>query len=83
MKRKTLTVPEAGKVLGLGRNSSYDAARRGEIPTVRIGKRLLVPRAALAKLLGQTDDDFDLDLAATSPAGSGRSGHGLPTVRQD
>ncbi len=61
MKRKTLTVPEAGKVLGLGRNSSYDAARRGEIPTVRIGKRLLVPRAALAKLLGETSEDLDVD----------------------
>ena len=47
----TLTVNEAGKLLGLSRNSSYAAIRRGEIPSVRIGKRILVPRAALQKLL--------------------------------
>ena len=44
--RKTYDVPEAGKKAGLGRNASYDAARRGEIPTIRIGNRLLVPKNA-------------------------------------
>jgi excisionase family DNA binding protein len=43
--------PEAGRILGLGRNSVYQAAGRGEIPTVRIGKRLLVPKVALNRLL--------------------------------
>ena len=42
--RLTYTVEEAGKMAGLGRNTSYDAARRKEIPTIRIGRRLLVPR---------------------------------------
>lgn len=37
------TVPKAGKALGLGRNAAYAAAARGEIPTIRIGRRLLVP----------------------------------------
>jgi hypothetical protein len=48
----TLTVPEAGhKYFGLGRNGSYDAARRGDLPTIRIGKLLRVPiRALEAKL---------------------------------
>lgn len=43
--------PDAGKALGLGRNATYEAIARGEIPSVRIGKRILVPRAALQRLL--------------------------------
>ena len=49
--RLTCTVPEAGRMIGLGRQASYDAARRGEIPTLRFGRRLVVPFAALYKLL--------------------------------
>ena len=52
--RKTLTIPEAADALGIGRNSAYEAARRGEIPTVRIGKRLLVPRVAFERMLQGT-----------------------------
>jgi len=46
-------VPEAGAKLGLSRNASYDAAKRGEIPTIRLGRLLKVPRAALDKMLEQ------------------------------
>lgn len=42
--RLTYDVPEAGKLAGLGKNASYDAARRGEIPTIKLGGRLLVPK---------------------------------------
>jgi excisionase family DNA binding protein len=49
--RVTLSVPEAGEKLGISRGSAYEAARRGEIPTIRIGSRLLVPVAALNRLL--------------------------------
>ncbi len=49
--RKTLTIDEAAKLLGVGRNQAYEAARRGEIPTLRIGRRLLVPRAAFERML--------------------------------
>lgn len=49
--RKTLTIPEAAKALGIGRNQGYQAAHRGEIPTIKIGKRFLVPVAALEKML--------------------------------
>jgi excisionase family DNA binding protein len=49
--RKTVTVDEAAQVLGVSRNSAYAAAKRGEIPTVRIGRLLLVPIAALEKML--------------------------------
>ena len=46
-----LTVPDAGKVLGLGRNAAYEAAKRGDIPTIRIGKLIRVPKVALDRML--------------------------------
>lgn len=49
--RRTYDVEEAAKLLGIGRNAAYDAARRGEIPTIKMGRRLLVPKAALDRLL--------------------------------
>jgi excisionase family DNA binding protein len=49
--RETATVPEAAKRLGIGRNQAYEAAARGDIPTIRIGKRILVPLAALDRML--------------------------------
>jgi hypothetical protein len=52
---KTLTVPEAGRVyFDLGRNASYEAARRGDIPTIRIGRLLRVPVVALERMLEAT-----------------------------
>ncbi len=48
-----LTIPETAKILRIGRNSAYEAARTGEIPTVKIGKRLLVPREALERKLAE------------------------------
>lgn len=52
--RLTLDVVEAGRLAGLGRNASYEAARSGEMPVVKIGGRLLVPRRAWeAKLNGE------------------------------
>jgi len=47
----TLTVEEAAAALGISRNLAYQAARDGHIPVIRIGRRLLVPRRALEKLL--------------------------------
>jgi excisionase family DNA binding protein len=49
--RKVLTVPEAGAQLGLGRNASYDAAKRGDIPTIKLGKLLRVPKLAIEQML--------------------------------
>ena len=49
---KTLTVPEAGRrYFDLGRNASYEAARRGDIPTIRIGRLLRVPVVAMERKL--------------------------------
>jgi excisionase family DNA binding protein len=50
--RQTLNLwPDTGRLLGLGRNATYAAAERGDIPVLRIGGRLLVPKAALERLL--------------------------------
>jgi len=48
---RTISVEDAGRVLGLSRGSAYAAARSGDLPTIRFGKRPLVPKAALEKLL--------------------------------
>jgi excisionase family DNA binding protein len=47
----TLSVPAAGRRLGIGKNLSYAAARRGELPVLRFGRKLRVPLAALVKPL--------------------------------
>jgi len=49
---KTLSVEEVAKELGISRNAAYAAAGRGDFPTIRIGKRILVPTAAIRKMLG-------------------------------
>jgi excisionase family DNA binding protein len=49
--RSTFSIPEAGKILGLSRWGAYEAARRGEIPVVRVGRRAIVPRHRLERLL--------------------------------
>jgi excisionase family DNA binding protein len=47
----TMSVPDAGRVLGVCRNTAYALAARGEIPTVRIGRKLRVPTHRLLELL--------------------------------
>lgn len=55
IERLTLTVPEAAKLLGVSRNSAYEAIQRGEIPAIRIGRRVVVPRARLEEMLNGSD----------------------------
>lgn len=47
----TLTVSETARLLGISRGLAYEMVRTGEIPSVRFGKRVLVPRHSLEKLL--------------------------------
>lgn len=49
--RLAISVEEARQLLGLSRGLMYDALHRGEIPSIRIGRRILVPRAALQHML--------------------------------
>lgn len=51
----TLSVPDAGRFLGLGRDAAYRAARTGQLPTLRFGKSVRVPTALLLRQLGLDD----------------------------
>ena len=51
IRRRTYTVLEVAEILGIGRNTAYEICRTGEIPTIRIGGRVLVPRSAIDELL--------------------------------
>ena len=50
--RITLSVEEVASLLGLGRTAAYEAARRGELPNRRLGRRVIVPVPALLEWLG-------------------------------
>jgi excisionase family DNA binding protein len=49
--RLTLSVEEAGRLLGISRGLAYALVRQGEIPSLRLGRRLVVPRKALQAML--------------------------------
>ena len=48
----TISVEYSGQLLGLSRPSAYEAARRGDIPVIRIGRRMIVPTAKILAMLG-------------------------------
>jgi excisionase family DNA binding protein len=76
--RSTLTVEEAGAILGIGRASAYTAAGTGDLPVIRIGRRVLVPVGQLRRLLGETDDPTNTTGPATNPDPPQNSGRQLP-----
>jgi excisionase family DNA binding protein len=63
-----VTLGEVASLLRISRGSAYEAAKRREIPTIRIGRRLLVPSAALERLLSGNVQPLDraTELATTS-----------------
>jgi len=52
--RTTVSVEEAARVLGISRGGAYDAARRGDLPTISLGRRLRVPVPVLLRMLDPT-----------------------------
>jgi excisionase family DNA binding protein len=54
LSRETRSIEEAAVLLGCGRRRVTDAVKNGQIPAIRIGKRFVIPRAALERLLEQT-----------------------------
>jgi hypothetical protein len=52
----TYSIPYAGKLAGVGKNASYAAARRGEIPVIRLGSKLRVPAARWNRILAEGAD---------------------------
>jgi hypothetical protein len=64
-----MTIPEAGRALGYGRNFSYDAAKAGQIPTVPVGRRKkMVPRGWVERMLEKLIEEA---LARSAPVGIG------------
>jgi hypothetical protein len=65
--RLTCTVPEAGQLLGISRSAAFRAAERGEIPTLRLGRRLVVPVPKLLELVGASPNNSDGPDATSEP----------------
>ena len=58
VQRLTLTVEEAAQALGISRAFAYEAVDNGDIPCIRIGRRILVPKVALEKMInGPSSND--------------------------
>ncbi len=55
----TISVEEAGQLLGVSRRSAYRAAENGQLPTLRLGRRPLVPTPRLLAMLGVTSEGSD------------------------
>jgi len=51
MERQTLSVDEFAKTVGVGRNLAYLAVQRGEVRAVKIGKRIVIPKKEVTRLL--------------------------------
>jgi len=51
--KQTYTVPQAGEVLGIGRSAAYQGVHTGEIPSIKIGNRIVIPKAALDRMLNE------------------------------
>ena len=55
-KLEVYTVPEVGKLLGINRNLAYEMARQGQIPTIKLGRRLVCPKVAVDRWLTGAGD---------------------------
>lgn len=55
-KRLTVTVEQAGRMLGISRGLAYQMAHEGKIPTLKFGKRLVVPKWAIEHLLQEPQE---------------------------
>jgi excisionase family DNA binding protein len=65
--RLTYTVEEAARLCGVSRGVAYQAVAAGEIPSLKVGRRILVPRARLLALLGE-----DLSIPESSKGGENK-----------
>lgn len=70
-----LTVEEAAKVLRIGRSAAYLAARTGELPTIRVGRSLRVPRQALDRMLSLNEEDRRAGNATVSESSARQGRH--------
>lgn len=73
-----LTVEQAAAVLGIGRSAGYAGVKSGDIPSIRIGRCIRVPRHRLEQMLGAPTNDVEpagngLDAETHAGAGGGRA----------
>jgi len=61
--RLTYTVPEAAELLGISRTTAYECVRRGEIPSLTLGRRIVITQAQLEQLLGSLPVQRDSAIA--------------------
>ena len=72
--QQVYSVDEVAALLGIGRNGAYESVRSGQIPSIRIGKRILVPKAAFDRMLARdvagdgAGREMDSDGAGHNPA---------------
>ena len=69
--RLVFSVPEVAKLLGLSRASTYEAVRIGSIPSLKVGRRILIPKSALQELLDRH----------SVAANAGDDIHGIPSSK--
>lgn len=55
--RLTLSVTEAAELLGIGRGTAYECVRTGELPSIKLGRRIVIPKRALQALIDGTPID--------------------------
>ena len=55
--RLTVSVSEAAQLLGIGRGTAYECVRTGQIPSIKLGRRIVIPTRALEALLDQAAGD--------------------------
>ena len=82
LERRVFTVEEAAEIIGIGRASMYGAIKRHEVDAVKIGRRLVVPGIAIARLLGGATSangsgtPVEAIGSLVESSGDGRSSHG-------
>lgn len=73
-KRYALSIPEAAEVLGISEQLAYDAALKGEIPSIKIGSRRVVPVRRLEEMLGMAQGELVLHWGGERGAMGDRGG---------
>lgn len=78
----TISVEEAGKILGVGRSTAYALAQPGGvIPTLKLGRRIVVPVAKLRALLGETHENSATAGGDGAVKATEGTGHATPYTR--
>jgi excisionase family DNA binding protein len=61
MPKLTYSVTEAARLLGISRSSAYECVHRGDLPALTLGRRIVIPRMALERLLGPLEPMSRID----------------------